>query len=168
MFELSSPTFWVFFAVVTLVLAIKSRKGRMPLVKGKQVSLNGMQLFTKLSLETHLECLLADGKIYGEDYHDKEIPSLPHSEMCECRLERVSKSGTEWFQEKAPLDWKKEFNIDKPAAAHRRFLKYYLIINHNSVNQKIKEDYKELLDQTPLHPDVQKKIIESIHQSHKH
>lgn len=168
MLELSSPSFWIIFAIITLVMTLKMRKGRVPLVMGKQVSLIGEQLFTKLSLETHLECLQADGKIFGEDYHDKQVPDLPHNEICECRLERVSKTGTEWFQEKPPQDWKTEFNLENPATAHRRFLKYYLIVNHGDTDEETQKNYQKLLDQSPLRLDVQKQIIESIHQSHKY
>jgi hypothetical protein len=162
MFDLSSPEFWLIFALITLVLSLKARRNRKPLILGKQISLSGEQLFTTLSPQTSLKCLLADGCIFGEDYQRKELPQLPHSETCTCRIEKVVKTGGEWFQEKPPQDWKMEFDKENPAPAHRRFLKYYLIVNHKDVDEDTRKNYQELLEHSQLRDDVQKKIIESL------
>ena len=167
MFDLASFEFWFIFCAIVLVMFFKMRNKRVsPNYRGKAISIRGERISTGLSLQTPLVCLLDDGKNYGEDYQIKEPPQLPHNELCDCILERIHHREEEWFQEKLPSDWRKEFDYQNPAPAHRRFLKYYLIANHSEGTESIIKDYQELLKNSPLDLEVQKQIIDSIHQSH--
>ncbi|PCI27892.1 MAG: hypothetical protein COB67_07555 [SAR324 cluster bacterium] len=166
MFDLYSPDFWVILGAMILFMVLKTKKNRVsPALRGKQASLLGERLYTRFSRETPLPCLLADGKIYGKDFQERELPELPHNDHCQCYLEKLFQSGEEWFQQGPPLESNDNFDPDNLLPVHRRFLKYYLIAHHPESSDSLKKDYQDLLENVPLDPEIQKQIVDYIHQS---
>ena len=85
--ELDSPQFWVIFIVSVLFLIRRTRKkGPKSPEKPKGVSGLTQVLYSPLTINTPLPCLLDDSKRFGVLFQEKDIPELPHRSDCSCQV----------------------------------------------------------------------------------
>lgn len=161
MWNIYSFEFWLVFAGIVLVVWLRSRKRAIaPVYRGKGITILGWKLETPLSTETPLSCLLLDETKYGEDFQNKELPALPHNSECRCTLEKIAQRSEEFFQEKSDQKKEKSFNPEAMTAAQRRFLKYYLIVNHRDASEEVMRQYAELAENCKLDKKIQQQIIQ--------
>jgi len=135
--------FLFFIAVVILTLRARKKRGNIVLTK-KQIAVKGNQLVTYLSKDAPLICLLADGRIYGDDYQDKEVPELPHSDNCRCELREYIRRGREMFPESTKEIANQMSDLGSLNNSDARYYRFLLIAHHPEASEATQMDYQSL------------------------
>lgn len=126
-------------------MARRKRKGPV-IVQGKQISFAGQKLTTPITAQTPLECLLDEGKTFGEDFKDKTPPHLPHGAGCQCKLEISVNRSRDWFDEKSKKSEEKiESDLGGLSRNEYRYYKYAILASHPEADDSVRSDYLDLM-----------------------
>ncbi len=147
--QVFSFEFFGFFIVALLILTFMARRKRKgpAIVQGKQISFTGQKLITPITAQTPLNCLLDEGKTYGEDFKDKTPPQLPHCEGCQCKLEISVNRSRDWFDEKSKKSGEEiDTDLGKLSRNEYRFYKYAILSNHPDADDSVRSDFEDLMN----------------------
>ena len=147
--EVFSLEFFAFLFIAIAFLTFRARKKRTGpvILQGKQISIRGQKISTPLNKSNPLPCLLDDGRSFGADFKEKEVPKLPHTEGCQCQISEIVQRSHELFNEKGKNKKIQETlttDIGELGRDEYRYYKYLLIANHKDANEQIQSDYAEL------------------------
>ncbi len=143
-----SLEFLIIFIVSILILVFKLRKKKgNTSIPRKYISIRGQHLETDIAKNTPLICLLSDGKNFGEDYHDKESPDVPHCDNCQCELIDVNHNSAEWFLDKNKQKKSEFTDLGTLTKAEKRYYKYILIAQHTEISKKQQIEYLGMAEQ---------------------
>ena len=154
------------FTGIFLFLWIRYRKNfrkRQPVLREKQTLIRGVQLRTPLYLDTPLACLLANRKKFGEDFKEKEPPSLPHSEGCQCQLVDYEARSREWFEKSKANPNEFETDLGKLSEQESRYYCFSLILNREAeLKDDEKQIFTECLEGVKVSSDFKKTVAEHL------
>lgn len=158
--ELSSPQFWLFLGIAALVIWIKMRKGTpKPMDRGREITLHGTRLTTKITKSTPAACLLTNGVVFGPDHQEKTPPNLPHGEACSCVAEDLSLRMDKFFEGKKKTEETFETDLGSLDATDTRYYKYRLLTTAPDISQDNKKSYQELMEGVEV-SETFKKLVE--------
>lgn len=132
-------------AMVVMRIVVKRKKKGPTVIYAKQIPVRGDKLSTPISKSTPLVCLLAEGKVYGEDFKDKEAPTLPHGEGCQCTLDIFVKRSHDWLNETEEEEGNYKTDIGMLSKDEFRYYKYMLIAHHPDADEQTHQDYLDLI-----------------------
>lgn len=159
--EIFSWRFVAIFLIAIIILTMRARSKRKGpvIVRGKQISIRGQKLTAHISRQTDLQCLLDDGRKFGEDFKDKAPPQLPHSDSCQCSMENIVQHSHEIFQsKKTTAPETHQTDLGSLTDKEYRYYKYTLIANHPDADESTREDYKDLADHVPVDDSFKKRV----------
>lgn len=149
-------------AVIILTLRAKRKKQGPSIVHGKQIPIRGQKISTFLSRDTPLKCLLDDDKSFGDDFKDKTPPTLPHETGCQCEMKPVIHRSHDWFNSKVKQTEKFVTDLGELDRNEFRFFKFKLIVEHKEVNEELKEQYQDLLENISVSEDFKSRIAKYV------
>ena len=154
------------FTGIILFLWIRYRKNfkrQQPVLREKQILIRGTQLITPLHVKTPLVCLLEEGRKFGEDFKDKEPPSLPHTEGCQCSLVNYETRSREWFDRNGKDEREFESDLGGLTEKEKRYYRFALILNKSDqLENEEKEKYAECLDRINISSQFKKRVEEHL------
>lgn len=154
-----SPEFLALFFIAVIVITLRARKkkGTGPL-PGKQISIRGSRLETFLTKELPLVCLLADGRFYGDDYQEKQVPTLPHQEGCRCEIKEIIRRSREMAEGGSKDDGIQMSDLGPLNKSDARFYRFALIGQHPDAAKAIKSEYLDLAGNVNVSDSFRKRI----------
>ena len=154
-----SPEFLGLFLIAVVILTLRARKKRAGTVlPGKQISIRGNQLVTYLSKETPLSCLLTDGRFFGDDYQDKDVPELPHREGCRCELREIVRRSREITENSSPDSSTQTSDMGQLNRSDARFYRFALIAYHPEATEPMKSEYLDLANNAKVSEKFQQRV----------
>lgn len=143
--DVFSPEFLILFFLAAVIVTLRARRKKGPTVlPEKQIAIKGQQVATYLSKDTPLICLLADGRIFGDDFQDKEIPKLPHQTGCRCELKDILRRSRELFDAKTKESSEQQTDLGKLKGSEARYYRFILIAHHQDASDQLHSEYLEL------------------------
>jgi hypothetical protein len=143
-----SLEFLIIFVLAFFIIFIKFRSKKVNTrISRKFIAIRGQQIIVDINKNVPLECLLEEGKNFGEDYLDKSLPELPHCENCECELEGVNHSSSDWFLDKRKPKKSENSDLGMLTKAEKRYYKYILISRHPEISQVQRKEFQDLAQQ---------------------
>lgn len=162
-----SPEFLALFAIAVFFITMRARskRGEQRTPMGKQIAIIGRKLETSLSRTTPYECLLADGRKFGDGYQDKDEPELPHNDNCQCQFSTFVRRNYDIFTKERDPDPPRPTDLGDLGNREARYYKYMLIASHPDAGQKDRETYLELADQVNVDQDFKRRVQDHLKRS---
>lgn len=131
-------------------------------MRAKQIPIRGQKLTTPIAPDTPLDCLLDEGKIFGEDFKDKSLPELPHGENCQCELTGVIRQSHDWFNNPPEKDEKITTDLGRLERNEYRYYKYMLIAHHQDSEDADRQTYVDLAENVSVAEDFKERVANKL------
>ena len=162
-----SPNFLLLFGIAVLVIILRSRskKKGSQILPGKHIAIIGQKLVAPLGLDTPYVCLLDDGRKFGDGFQEKQVPELPHNELCQCQSNSVVQRSYDIFSKNSQSEPLRPSDLGNLERVEARFYKYQLIINHKDATVEDQETYTDLASRGNVDPDFMETVRKHLHLS---
>ncbi|MGK0289424.1 MAG: hypothetical protein ACI86H_000868 [bacterium] len=151
----------VFAVGIFIILRNRKKLKNMSIATPRDITVRGVTLKTPISINTPLDCLLAEGKNYGDDFQEKNTPTLPHNKTCQCTLTDFQHKNRDWFSknitEKLFLS-----DIGELTKIEKRYYKYQLLILKDTTEKK--ESYLDIIQDIVVSQEFKSKVEHLIEQ----
>ena len=132
------------------------------MLPGKQISIRGSRLETFLSKQLPLACLLADGRFYGDDYQDKQVPNLPHQVGCRCELKEIIRRSREMGTEASAENSKQMSDLGPLNKSDARYYRFVLIARHSDSAEALQSEYRDMANSVNVSDSLRKRVEEHL------
>ena len=151
---------YLFFRIITISKRTKKLRKTKVRLNPKTMPASNFQAY--ISKSTPTNCLLRDGKKYGEDYKDKIPPALCPG--CNCELASLPRLSFKDFQSK-DIHTSRKTDLGELSDNELKYYKYSILASRKDLDEEQAEYYRESLEKFKIEDSFKSKVLDILNTS---